>query len=372
MGKKVLICIPNLGVCNGVTTFIMTFYDYLLQHGYEIDFLLVMDNHCERESYVSERGSRIFKVPMYKKYDRRRIDYIDNVFREGNYDIVHVNFPGPNGAMVLKMAKKNGVKCRIYHCHNPLNNLSLKSMISEHVFTPVCIKRANKYVACSDMAGRSVFGNRTFEVINNAIDPTEFRFDSEGRKRIRESLNIEDKLVIGVAARITEQKNPLFLLEVFKEIRKRKEDAVLLWVGDGNMTEQVRRMCSEYQMEDAVLLPGRQTDVVAWYSAMDLFLLPSKFEGLGIVYLEAQANGLHCFGSDCVPEETQVTNRMHRISLKHNASRWADEITAILDANHTSRAADDIELFQKANYDSRFVAGRLYEIYESFCGNKAE
>ena len=141
---------------------------------------------------------------------------------------------------------------------------------------------------------------------------------------------------------------------------------------DGNMTEQVRRMCSEYQMEDAVLLPGRQTDVVAWYSAMDLFLLPSKFEGLGIVYLEAQANGLHCFGSDCVPEETQVTNRMHRISLKHNASRWADEITAILDANHTSRAADDIELFQKANYDSRFVAGRLYEIYESFHGNKAE
>lgn len=364
MGKKVLICIPDLGICNGVTTFILSFYDDIIQQGYQADFLLVENEHTEKESYVSEKGSRIYKVPKYSKYDKRRIDYIDRVFRNEAYDIVHVNFPGPNGAMVLKAARKYGVRHRIYHCHNPLNNLSLKSFLSEHVFTPICRRRANKYVACSRTAGKSIFGNRKFDVVNNAIDPTGFLFRPESRERIRKELQIEDRLVVGVAARMTAQKNPLFLVKVFAEIKKRNPNAVLLWVGDGELQERIEETCSKYGIWDSVVLAGRQSEIADWYSAMDLFLLPSRFEGLGIVYLEAQANGLSCFGSDCVPEETEVTERMHRISLSKSPSDWATEIVKTLDKDTASREVKTEEFKQKG-YDSRFIKHRLCEVYES-------
>ncbi|MBQ9768202.1 MAG: glycosyltransferase family 1 protein [Lachnospiraceae bacterium] len=354
-----------MGICNGITTFIMSFYEYLLQHEYSVDFLLVTDKNLEMEPYVSEKGSKVFKVPNGGKYDKKRIAYINRVFKAEAYDIVHVNFPGPNGALVLKAAKKNGVKYRVYHCHNPLNNLSMKTRISEGIFTPLCRKRANKYVACSGAAGKSVFGDAKFEVIKNAIRPEDFLFDPDGRKQIREKSGIENRLVVGVAARMEEQKNPSFLIEVFSEFKKLQKDAVLLWVGDGSKMAQMRELCNEKNLQDAVLFVGRQSNVVEWYSAMDMFLLPSKFEGLGIVYLEAQANGLHCFGSDCVPEETEVTDRMHRISLEKSAAEWAEEMLRVTKGQSGLREVN-LELFRVCGYDINYVENRLYEVYESY------
>ena len=362
--RRVLVAIPNLGICNGVTTFIMSFYDYLLEHGYAVDFLLLADVHSEMEETVKSRGSNIYSVLHGRKYDRKRIDYIDSVLRDQKYDIVHVNVPGPNGAMVLKLAGKNGVKHRIYHCHNPLNNLSAKAILSERIFTPLCIRRANKYVACTKMAGESVFGKKTFEVINNAINPQKFLFDENMRQRKRAELGIEKRLIVGVAARITDQKNPEFLVRVFAEINKMNPEAMLLWVGDGIKQEKVQDLCRELEVQKDVLLVGRQEDVTEWYSVMDVFVLPSKFEGLGIVYLEAQANGLVCFGSDRVPEETEITDRMHRISLNRSAKEWAQEILQTYGNSKKDRKAE-IELFRQKGYDSRFAAGRLYEVYES-------
>lgn len=365
MKKKVLLCIPNLGICNGVTTFIMSFYDSLLAQGYQVDFLLVINNYSEMESYIQERGSKIYKVPNGKKYDKRRIDYIEKVFQNETYDIVHVNFPGANGAIVLKAAKKNGVSYRVYHCHNPFNTSTVRTFISEMLFTPLCKLRANRYVACSEAAGRTIFRKKKFEVINNAINPTEFLFSEESRTSIRKKYQIENRLVVGVAARMAEQKNPLFIIKIFAQMHKENKNAVLLWVGDGNMREKIEQACIEHNVQDAVLLVGRQSNMVEWYSAMDLFLLPSKFEGLGIVYLEAQANGLYCFGSQCVPRETEVTERMHRISLKKKPEEWSAEILKTMEMDAGYRGIKE-ELFKEKNYDSRFTKNRLCELYASF------
>ena len=364
MKKKVLICVPDLGICNGVTSFIMAFYDSLIQHGYNIDFLLVMHDNVEMEPYVLDKGSKVFKVPIAFKYDKKRTEYIDEVFRTGQYDMVHVNFPGPNGAMVLKAAIKYGVKYRIYHCHNPINDLNLKALISENVFTPICRNRANKYVACSKMAGKSIFKDKEFEVINNAIMPEKFLFDGSARERIREHFGVQDKLVIGVAGRITDQKNPGFILDIFDEIHKMRTDAVLLWVGDGERLAFVNEQCQEKGIQDSVLLVGRQSNVREWYSAMDIFLLPSKFEGLGIVYLEAQANGLLCFGSDKVPEETEVTDLMHRLSLRQSAKEWAIEILEAYEKQPEKHCVD-ISLFAKRGFDINQIRDKLFEMYES-------
>ncbi|MBQ7360642.1 MAG: glycosyltransferase [Lachnospiraceae bacterium] len=364
MKRNVLMCIPDLGICNGVTSFMLSFYDYLIEQEYSVDFLVVEDQHMEKESYVTEKGSRVFRVPIAAKYDKSRIEFIDKVFRENAYDIVHVNFPGPNGAMVLKAAKKWGVKHRIYHCHNPLNLLSLKSTLSERVFTPICRSRANKFLACSKSAGISIFGNRDFQVINNAIEPRDFVFDAKARERVRKSLQLESQMVVGVAARMEAQKNPSFIVEVFAEMKKKCKDAVLVWVGDGGMQKQIEEACVAKNIRDAVFLVGRQPDVTEWYSAMDLFLLPSRYEGLGIVFLEAQANGLPTFGSDCVPEETQITHLMHRISLEKSAAQWADEIWNIYDRQQGERMVD-IDLFRKHGFDVNYSKDKLYVVYES-------
>lgn len=368
--RKVLICVPDLGICNGITTFIMSFYEHLLQKEYSIDFLVVMHQNMEMEPYVLERGSRVFKVPSGMKYDPKRVRYIDEVLRNGAYDIVHVNFLGPNGAMVLKMAKKYGVEHRIYHCHNPLNMLSIKAVISESVFTMVCKKRANKFVACSISTGKAIFKNKKFEVVNNAINPNDFLYNHEAGIRTRESLGIDDRLVIGVAARMDAQKNPSFIIDVFSEIKKLRKDAVLLWVGDGDRKDQIENLCTKKNIRDSVFLVGRQSNMAEWYSAMDLFLLPSKFEGLGIVYLEAQANGLPCFGSDCVPVETEVTGLMHRIPLKKGAAEWATEMLRVYEGKQEKHKVD-IDLFEKYGYDINFVRNRLCDVYES-CYNELE
>lgn len=364
MKRKVLMCVPDLGICNGVTTFMLSFYDYLMEHGYSMDFLVVIGKHMEKESYVTERGSKVFRVPVAAKYDKSRVDFIDKVFRENRYDIVHVNFPGPNGAMVLKAAKKWGVKHRIYHCHNPLNLLTLKSTISEKVFTPICRMRANKFLACSKAAGRSIFGNRNFEVINNAIAPKDFAFDLQARNKIRQQLQLGEQMVVGVAARMGPQKNPEFIVEVFGEIKKKCKEAVLVWIGDGLMQSLIEQKCEEKGFDKDVYLVGRQSEVTEWYSAMDLFLLPSRYEGLGIVFLEAQASGLPTFGSDCVPEETEVTDLMHRISLKKSAEQWADEILAAYDKKKGKREVD-LELFEKHGFDLNYTEDKLYCVYES-------
>lgn len=366
--KKVLICVPDLGICNGVTTCIMSFYEHLLQQEYRIDFLVVMHQHMEMESYVRERGSNVYKVPLGMKYDKKRVRYIDDVLRNGVYDIVHVNFLGPNGAMILKMAKKYGIEHRIYHCHNPINKLSLKAVLSESIFTFVCRKRANKYVACSYSAGKAIFKNDKFEIVNNAINPDVFCYNCHARIKIRENLNIGDRLVIGVAARMDAQKNPGFIIEVFSEIKKLREDAVLLWVGDGAEKARIENLCKKKNIQDSVYLVGRKSNMDEWYSAMDLFLLPSKFEGLGIVYLEAQANGLPCFGSECVPEETEITELMHRISLDKSADKWATEMLRVYEEQDEKHKVD-IGLFKRKGYDIKFVRNRLWELYET-CYNE--
>lgn len=366
--RKVLICVPDLGICNGVTTFIMSFYEQLLQQEYKIDFLVVMHQHMEMESYVLERGSKVFKVPLGMKYDKKRVRYIDDVLRNGMYDIVHVNFLGPNGAMILKMAKKYGVEHRIYHCHNPINKLSLKAVLSETIFTYVCRKRANKYLACSTSAGKAIFKNDKFEVVNNAINPDDFSYNRNARIKIREDLKIGNRLAVGVAARMDAQKNPGFIIEVFSELKKLREDAVLIWIGDGAEKVQIENLCKKKDIEEAVFLVGRQSNMDEWYSAMDLFLLPSKFEGLGIVYLEAQANGLLCFGSDRVPKETEVTGLMHRISLEKGADKWAIEMLKAYEEQDDKHTVD-FELFKKSGYDIKYVRNRLWDVYES-CYNE--
>ena len=212
------------------------------------------------------------------------------------------------------------------HAHNPKETSSLKARIRSFVYEIPSVWLANRYAACSSYAGDSLFGKKTYLVIKNPIDTRSFIYDETARKRLRETLEIEDKFVVGVVGRLTEQKNPFFIIDIFEKIKKHVDNAYLIWAGEGNLKTAVEKYVKRKNLMSSVKLLGIRDDVNKLYSAMDVFLLPSKFEGFGIVFVEAQMSGLQCYGSDKVPIDVQVSDNMHRIPLNKSASEWCNEI----------------------------------------------
>lgn len=360
--KKALILLPYLKNGDGTAVALMNYYQELIEHGWRIDFLVLKIFECEWLNKVKADGNNIYELPKENKYSYKVSRKIRSIIKEGKYDIVHVNMPGHVGFETLKMARQYGIGKRIFHAHNPRNNLNLKTVISTKVYDYLLQREATELVACSKSAGNSRFGNKDFQVLKNVIDTDRFVYRLEDRRYIREKLHIEKKVVVGVVGRFAAQKNPEFLLECFAEYNKLNKESVLLWIGDGELQEKIQDRAKNMGLKGACLFVGRKNNIEKWYSAMDLFLLPSKFEGMGIVFLEAQCTGLPCFGSTNIPIETEVTELMHRISLKQEANYWATAMKKVTDmsGDRRSRASE----FINAGYTHEATKSDLLNMYE--------
>lgn len=360
--KKALILLPYLKNGDGTAVALMNYYQELIEHGWRIDFLVLKIFECEWLNKVKADGNNIYELPKENKYSYKVSRKIRSIIKEGKYDIVHVNMPGHVGFETLKMARQYGIGKRIFHAHNPRNNLNLKTVIFTKVYDYLLQREATELVACSKSAGNSRFGNKDFQVLKNVIDTDRFVYRLEDRRYIREKLHIEKKVVVGVVGRFAAQKNPEFLLECFAEYNKLNKESVLLWIGDGELQEKIQDRAKNMGLKGACLFVGRKNNIEKWYSAMDLFLLPSKFEGMGIVFLEAQCTGLPCFGSTNVPIETEVTELMHRISLKQEANYWATAMKKVTDmsGDRRSRASE----FINAGYTHEATKSDLLNMYE--------
>lgn len=362
--KKALILLPYLKNGDGTAVALMNYYQELIEHGWRIDFLVLKIFECEWLNKVKADGNNIYELPQENKYSYKVSRKIRTIIKEGKYDIVHVNMPGHVGFETLKMARQYGIGKRIFHAHNPRNNLNFKTVVSTKVYDYLLQREATELVACSKSAGNSRFGNKDFQVLKNVIDTDRFAYRLEDRRYIREKLHIEKKVVVGVVGRFAAQKNPEFLLECFAEYNKLNKESVLLWIGDGELQEKIQDRAKNMGLKEACLFVGRKNNIEKWYSAMDLFLLPSKFEGMGIVFLEAQCTGLPCFGSTNVPIETEVTELMHRISLKQETNYWATAMKRVIDisGDRRSRASE----FINAGYTHEATKSDLLNMYEKW------
>lgn len=209
-----------------------------------------------------------------------------------------------------------------------------------------------------------VWGKDAFYSHPNAIDCSKFCFDSEIRNEMRKSLHIEDKFVVGHVGRFTYQKNHGFLIDVFNEIHKINPKAVLLLIGDavGNMSyyEKAKQKVQQYGLTGCVQFLGMRNDVPLLMQAMDCFVFPSKFEGLGIVGVEAQAAGLPCFFSDTITQELGITKLAHFISLNESPAKWAE---IILNNRKTERKDMQPEIAAEG-YDVKYEIHKLEKIYQ--------
>lgn len=327
--KKVLFMVANIRVSNGVTSVIMNNYDKLINAGYQVDFCAMYDNPSPYFDKLKKCGSNYYLLPQRdgKPDKEKAYNFINDIVSKNNYSIVHNHILGRYGFMVCSIAKKNNVPYRIFHSHNPNHFANYKQLIAHYIFDLRGIKKCNRYLACSSFAGKSLFGNRKISVIRNTINVKKFAFDIEKRKSFRKEHNIpEDALVLGTVCRYTYQKNPMFMVDVFEKVLQKQPNSKFVWAGTGELENQLKEYIASKNLQDSIILLGNCSDTTQVYCGMDAFLLPSRFEGLGFVFIEAQACGARCFASDVVPKDTQLTDLIGYYPLSMDSEKWAEEI----------------------------------------------
>ena len=225
-------------------------------------------------------------------------------------------------------------------------------------------KVANQYYACGKLAGDFMFHDSQYSVIHNAINLDDFVYNESERIKTRKQLGLEDKFVIGHVGRFCRVKNQLFVLDIFTELLKIKNNSVLLLIGKGQDEQKIRDKIKALGISDKVRILIGRSDVNDLYQAMDIFILPSLFEGLPVVGIEAQANGLTSFVSDTISPEIVISNSIKQLPLSYGAEKWAAEIAS---ASYNRNVNAKIEL-QNAGYDIKIEAEKLQKKYLDLIG----
>ena len=308
----------------------------------------------------------MFFLPGIKNLPEH-VKVCNKILSDGRYDIIHDNTLHISIPMMW-CAKKAGVPVRILHSHNSKMGETPAKAFRNRFFLPVLRSLATNYAACSQLAGRAMFEDQEFTVIPNVIQTEKYRFDPTMRKSVRQKMNATDKFVVGTVGRLAEQKNPFFAIDVFKCLLKNVPNAEYWWVGNGPLEERVKTYIEEKKLTKYIKLLGSRNDTVELYQGMDVFFLPSLFEGLSIVTVEAQAMGLPCVVSDVIPPEAEYTELLKRCSLQDSIEAWVEKI------RNTQIKKTERKQYQEYLSESVFsdvgCGNRLKKIYERCLSEK--
>ena len=366
--KRILI-IGQTDNPGGVETVIKRYYEFL-QQDFRMDFM-VFTNTCYDEAYFKAHQSRIvfiksaqFRHPLAYKKEIHTFFEVN----KGIYDVIWFNCCDlANSGYIMKQAKITGIRKRIIHAHNTQLMQTGKRRyfysLMHHYWKNHISRYATDFWACSESAGEffykvPILKGKAFKIIHNAIETEKYAYDSVTRKQIRETYNLENRYVIGHVGRFQFQKNHEFLIDIFYEYLKLDSRAVLMLVGQGEEEDAIRQKVINLGIEKSVLFMGVRTDVNRLLQAMDAFLLPSRFEGLPLVLIEAQTAGLKCFASkDVITEAADLTGNVEFISLKEDADIWAGKIYS--QSEQFLNRAQYVKPIIEAGYDIRTEADKF-------------
>ena len=346
----------------GVEAVVMNYYRHIDRSKIQFDFIVDEDStHIPREE-IESLGGRIFIVPPYQKLNKY-IPALIKLFKENKNKIVHSHI-NTLSVFPLYAAKKAGVPVRIAHSHSTAAPGEWKKNILKYTLRPFAKVYATHYAACSRYAGEWLFGKRSMErgevtIFNNAIDLDKFKYDENVRNEVRKELGLEGKFVIGHVGRFCYQKNQEFLIDVFEEVYKQNPDAVLMLVGDGPDREKIEVKVKSSYVSDCVLILGNRNDTDRLYQAMDVFVLPSRYEGLPVVGVEAQAAGLPCVLSDKITKETKMTENVVFVSTSQSEIEWANKVIQ----NIVIKRQDNIVQLTNYGFNINRETDKLEKIY---------
>ncbi len=348
--------------CGGVEAVVMNYYRALDKSNVQFDFFVDKTSSFPQRIEIERLGGRVFLVPPYG-HVLSYLGALTRAFRQNQYCVVHAHTNTMN-VFPLFAAWLAGVPVRVCHNHSTANWGEGLKTLAKYLLRPSARLFATDYFACGEKAGRWMYGSRRFDtgkvhVMPNAIDTKRFAFDPSVRSAQRRELGIgEDTLVLGHVGRFMFQKNHSFLLETFSALHEQRPDSVLLLIGEGELEPAIRQKARELFPDGAVRFLGVRQDVNALYSAMDVFCLPSFYEGFPVVLLEAQANGLPCVISDQVSAEAAIHPNVVRVPLAQSAAFWADACRG------AACRVTDISSAIKQAHDIFCLAGDLAAFYQ--------
>ena len=372
---RVLQVVPSLNRSAGVARVVYNWNRFHDESRVHFDFLhhssrngILMHNERYDEE-LEATGSKVYTVNYAADDLRRFMREVHEVFEKvgSSYDIVHCHMPN-SAFCVLREAELAGIKHRVLHSH--LNNSSDKFL---HRLRNVPLNAIGKHyatdrIACSEDAGHFLFGSQPFTVINNGIPLEQFAYSLESRERLRVELGIGHiDPVIGCVGRFVKQKNFPFAIRVFAKFHEAFPDGKMLILGDGDNRDELKKTIMTEHLSDAVILAGVREDINKLYSVMDVFFMPSLYEGLPVSAVEAQAAGLPCVYSDKVPKETDITGTGAFVSLDNGVEQWLNVLTAALNGG---RLMENPILLERQGYSAKTNAELLMQHYEQLIAER--
>ena len=357
-----------IGIMNrgGAETMIMNLYRHIDRSKVQFDFVENSREPAAFDEEILDLGGRIYRCPHYNgKNHFTYVKWWNDFFKAHpkEYPIVHGHL-GSTAAIYLSIAKKYGAYA-IAHSHSSGTDHSLRSYLYQ-MMSYNTRNVADYFFACSEAAGKDRFGRKVisgdhYAVLNNAIDVNHFSYNSRVREVVRDELGIgQNQLVVSHIGRYTKEKNHEFILKIFSELRKLGLGARLLMIGDGTLRTHIMQMAEQASLSSDVIFTGVRSDVERLMQAMDVFVLPSLYEGLPVTMVEAQAAGLPCIISDKVPPECILTEGLVDVMpLSASPGAWAEKILAKRAIPRTDRRAE----IAAHGFDITTEAVKLQEFY---------
>ncbi len=373
---RLLLVLDYINRNSGVSSVVMNYYSNIDKTKIQMDFLLYENPGEDVIRYFARHGSKVYTSGHPVKlglsaYQKAIGDFFTE--HQNEYQIVHLHIP--NAAfIVLKYAKKCGVETRIIHSHNSRGADGVLKKVRNYVLNRQGVSYANQYFACSESAGKYLFGRKRMDevtIIHNAINLEKFQFAKESRARIRQKLGIgENELLIGHVGRFSRQKNHRFLIEITKRLKAEGVNFKLMLLGGGELQEQVRAEVQRAGLAECVIFVGVVSNPKEFMDAMDVFVLPSLYEGLPCVCIEAQANGLPCLVSSAVTEEIRLSESVQFLDIS-DVSCWCAAISEWLDAAKRREQRKEYSCSGLRDYDIIVQSKILEERYLSY-GNGSD
>lgn len=326
---RVLHVVPALDG-GGVENILLNYYTHMNRKSIRFDFIVFKQEKGALESTFEELGSKIYHIPSRREALFRSLKEMKEIIYYNKYDVVHAH-QNEMAFIPLFYADKCNVRMRIAHSHRAYESENIVQKVERGIFSFLSKHYATDLFACGIDAGEWLYGEKVMRknkvyIMNNAIDLSKFVFSEKSRKQKREELSITDKFVVGHVGRLSYTKNHDFIIKIFNEIYKLNRNAILLVVGRGELENEVQEQVNNLGLTKVVKFLGIRNDVPHLLQAMDVFLLPSRFEGLPVVLVETQAAGLKTIASDTITREVQVTNLITYKSLRESSSDWANEV----------------------------------------------
>ncbi len=366
MSIRILQVLDKISIDSGVSVVVMNFYRHLDHKKVIFDFMVNEDVDLATRLYIEERGSRIFVMPELKlKNLFKYIRSLTSFFKNSNYLIIHGHVSN-SALFYLGLAKR--VPIRIIHSHSSKLSDVLWKRSRNWILTRFIKCVANEFVACSEEAGQALFGKKKdFLIIDNAIDVVKFLFHAEKRQSVRSELGFSNEYLIGHVGRFVTVKNHFFILDVFSELYKLNSNARLLLIGDGELKDKIIKQIKVLEISEFVSVLSPSEEIEKYLCAIDVLILPSQFEGLGLIAVEAQAAGLPVLVSEYVPVKVNVTDGVERLKL----DKWIWVESLNMATNNFDRVNRGKKV-QGSVFDISVQSQKLLDYYMKLIGSRAE